>query len=104
MQDYITLLNEALKMTSVSSIGAQVNDHIECCEHARRIRINNLSLDTVIESGYSVLLIRNYLEGGFNITKLSYNEICNLSWLLTKELEVEVKRPFYLLELKCLEC
>ena len=85
-------------MTSVSSIGAQVNDYIECCEHARRIRINNLSLDTVIESGYSVL------EGGFNITKLSYNEICNLSWLLTKELEVEVKRPFYLLELKCLDC
>ena len=35
MQDYITLLNEALKMTSVSSIGAQVNDYIECCEHAR---------------------------------------------------------------------
>ena len=51
-------------MTSVSSIEAQVNDYIECCEHARRIRINNLSLDTVIESGYSVLLIRNYLEGG----------------------------------------
>jgi hypothetical protein len=34
MQDYITLLNEALKMTSVSPIEAQVNDYIECCEHA----------------------------------------------------------------------
>lgn len=95
MQDYITLLNEALE--------AQVNDYIECCEHARRIRINNLSLDTVIESGYSDFAHTQLFRRGFSITKLSYNEICNLSWLLTKELEVEVKRPFYL-ELKCLNC
>jgi hypothetical protein len=65
LQNYITLLNAVLKMTSVAAIETQVNKHIECCKHTRRIRTNNLSKDTVIESGYQdipIVLLHNYLE------------------------------------------
>ena len=95
MQSYITRLNGVLEMTSVSTIEAQVNNYIEYCKHARRIRINNFSLDIAIESGYPDCAHTQLFRSGLDITKLSYNEICNLSWLLTKELKVEINRDHF---------
>ena len=82
-------------MTSVAAIETQVNKHIECCKHTRRIRTNNLSKDTVIESGYPDCAPTQLFRSSFDITKLSYNEICNLSWLLTKELKAEINRDHF---------
>jgi hypothetical protein len=84
-------------MTSVAAIETQVNKHIECCKHTRRIRTNNLSKDTVIESGYPDCAPTQLFRSSFDITKLSYNEICNLSWLLTKELKIEINRDHFFL-------
>ena len=52
MQDYIALLASVLKMASISSMEAQVNKHIECCQHGQRIQTNDFASGSAIESGY----------------------------------------------------
>ena len=94
MQDYIALLASVLKMASISSMEAQVNKHIECCQHGQRIQTNDFASGSAIESGYPECT-HTQLFRGFDIPKLSYNEICNLSWLLTKELKAEINRDHF---------
>ena len=39
-------------MASISSMEAQVNKHIECCQHGQRIQTNDFASGSAIESGY----------------------------------------------------
>jgi hypothetical protein len=79
MQDYIAL-DLRLKMTSISSMEAQVNKHMECWQHAQRTQMNDFDLGSAIELVFPDCTHTQLFRS------------------LTKELKAEIKRPFFLLD------
>ena len=82
-------------VNNLDALELQLNKYMECINSTTNLFKDPNRHDFILETNMTDCEKLQLFRSGFNIQELSYRQVCNLSWMLTKSLKAPINYDNY---------